>query len=633
MKRVALGAALLTLLLVPASPAMAQQPPAKVSEGVEFVGFVPQPGIISARFRDGLMYVSAESGLTIYDVGDPAAPRQVARMPLPNFENEDIDLGHVDGRDIALISNDPSEGVGLLHVIDVTNPAQPTRIASFNTGSVDGGSVGAIGTIFGIPSPFGWGTGHTASCVADCKYVYLAGTGSGLDIVDLTNPAQPKYAKNFPADEAKIGKPNPMLGAAGVVHDVQFDGDGNALVVGMGGLAAYDVSDPLNPTLAYQTNDDSHSRYFETLGADDGSTVNDYIHHNSMRLKNSDIAASGGDPAADSDYLAITEEDYNRPTCTGAGSFHTWRLVGDVAELAGRWDVEVDPSRQSLGAAHYFDVRGGLVAQGWYEQGTRFLDVSDPANIRQVGYWIPNKALTWGALFPPTDTTGEIVYSLDNPRGIDVLRFDRPEPGEPPRPTVVAPPGNAPEEGGGGAGGGGAGGGPSGTASAIRPNVALTISDRRQRARRGTRLRYRVTLRHVAGATARDIEVLLVLPRGLKRRGRTRVFRRLAELRPRASRTWLVKARVSRRSKRRTLLAQARVTLADDANPRDNRAVDRTLVVRRAARARMSRAERDHLLAQNMALLPTVRAPKGSGSARQIPQQRTGYGWVCRIAG
>ncbi len=137
--------------------------------------------------------------------------------------------------------------------------------------------------------------------------------------------------------------------------------------------------------------------------------------------------AATGNPADDSNVLAITEEDYTRPACRGAGSFHTWEIGDDAtARFLDRWDVEVDPTRQSPCSAHYFDVRGGLVAQGWYEQGTRFLDVSDPRDIRQVGFWIPNKNVTWGALYPPTDPTGEIVYALDIASGLDVLRIDRP---------------------------------------------------------------------------------------------------------------------------------------------------------------------------------------------------------------
>ena len=192
------------------------------------------------------------------------------------------------------------------------------------------------------------------------------------------------------------------------------------------------MTNPLNPVLVARTDETGQSRYAQTFGADDGSTYNDFIHHNSMRIRNSSLAAlpAGADPAADSNVVAVTEEDYNRPTCRGR------RLVRDVGDPADRdaaaaepttrarpcrcckpldnWDVEVDPTRQTLCSAHYFDDRGGLIAQGWYEQGVRFLDISNPRDIRQVGFYIPQKNLMWGALYPPTDPTGEIVYALDN---------------------------------------------------------------------------------------------------------------------------------------------------------------------------------------------------------------------------
>jgi hypothetical protein len=621
MKRAALGAALLALLL--AGPAVAQEPPAKKSEGVSFLGMLPEPGVISARFRDGLMYVSSESGLSIYDIREPERPTAVGRLPLPNFENEDIDLG----RNIALVSNDPSEGAGLLHVIDISDPTAPRRISSFNTGTADGG----IFTSF-LPGEagIGYGTGHTASCVHECRWVYLAGTGSGIDIVDLRDPANPKYAGNFPAEEAKGGL---------VTHDVQFDREGNALISGAGGVAAYDVSDPVNPKLVYRTDEMADSRYDETFGTDDGSTVNDFIHHNSMRLQNSNLASlpAGADPAADSDVLAITEEDYSRPACRGAGSFHTWEITQDkaegekggpparVARFLDRWDVEVDPARQSLCSAHYFDARAGLIAQGWYEQGTRLLDVSDPRDIRQVGYWIPNKNVTWGALFPPTDPTGEVIYALDNPRGIDVIRIDRPEPGEEPLQTVVAPPGNAPEPGGGPGGTE-----PSGSDAGVRPNVALRITDGRRRVRRGGRLRYRLTVKHIAGPAARDLRVTVRVPRGMLRRRGTRLVRRLPSLGPGQARTWRFTGLVRRKARRslRNVIVSARVTAAEDANPRDNRAADRTRVVRRRARP-LSRAAADQRLARNLRLMKTVRAP--AIGARRGVARPSSYGWVCRV--
>jgi hypothetical protein len=76
-------------------------------------------------------------------------------------------------------------------------------------------------------------------------------------------------------------------------------------------------------------------------------------------------------------------------------------------------------------SAHYFDVARNTVAQGWYEMGTRFLDVRDPKKIRQVGFFVPPRTMTWASYFPPTDETKSIVYTLDALRGIDVLKLDR----------------------------------------------------------------------------------------------------------------------------------------------------------------------------------------------------------------
>jgi hypothetical protein len=85
-------------------------------------------------------------------------------------------------------------------------------------------------------------------------------------------------------------------------------------------------------------------------------------------------------------------------------------------------------------SSHWFTERNGLVANGWYEQGTRFLDVSKPGNVRQVGYWIPPNAVTWAAYW----VTDDIVYTADVGRGLDVLRINRGGAGSS-APTVTAP--------------------------------------------------------------------------------------------------------------------------------------------------------------------------------------------------
>jgi hypothetical protein len=75
-------------------------------------------------------------------------------------------------------------------------------------------------------------------------------------------------------------------------------------------------------------------------------------------------------------------------------------------------------------SSHWFDAKDGVAAVGWYEQGVRFLNYATPSDIQQVGYYIPANGSTWAAYWSPTDPNGEIVYTADAYRGVDVLKID-----------------------------------------------------------------------------------------------------------------------------------------------------------------------------------------------------------------
>ena len=227
--------------------------------------------------------------------------------------------------------------------------------------------------------------------------------------------------------------------------------------------------------------------------------------------------------------MVVTEEDYSRPTCAGAGSLQTWRINEqpgtDTITNLDSWEVEVDPARTALCSAHYFDEDAGLLAQGWYEQGTRFLDVTNPGAIRQVGFWIPEKNVTWGAVYHPTDK--ETVYALDNVRGIDVLHVER---GGPTPPEVTPPPDDS--------------GNPPPDLCALRPPTdgsdcpaparpaqggsrppipgakkgpKLKVRVRGgRRARAGQRAYFRVAVRNIGDTAATGVKVRVRLPKRLK---------------------------------------------------------------------------------------------------------------------
>jgi hypothetical protein len=137
--------------------------------------------------------------------------------------------------------------------------------------------------------------------------------------------------------------------------------------------------------------------------------------------------------------MAVTEEDYARPGCEGQGSLQTWQITDErnsdgtvKLKMLDMWTTELNELSTASGrspatgncSAHWFDEDHGLLAQGWYDQGVRFMDISNPRDIRQVGYYASTGTF-WAAYFAPTDPRREIVYGLDTAGGIDVLRIDR----------------------------------------------------------------------------------------------------------------------------------------------------------------------------------------------------------------
>jgi len=376
-------AAVATLAALGAAPAGAVGAP-EASRGVRLAATIPERGVVSARAVGRHLYVSSVTGVTIFDIGDPQAPVRVGRLDLPNAQNEDVDVGS----GLLLVSDDPFGGRGILHVVDVRDPTNPHVVGTYRTWAR-----GLLTVSSRRDAPRRGGIGHTATCVQECRYAWLAGSPAGIDIVDLRDPARPRLLRRFAAREAAGG-----LGT----HDVQVDPSGLVWIAGGRGTAAYDASNPRRPRLVKRT---------DRRGAQ--GPLNDVIHHNSLRLK----------PRV----LAITEEDF-ADQCRGAGTLQTWRIRrGRLLRPLDSFGVERDGAARVMCSAHWFDARDGLIAQGFYEQGVRLIDVRDPRRLRQVGYYLSRPGLFWGAVFAPTDPTGSTVYALDHARGIDVLALDRAE--------------------------------------------------------------------------------------------------------------------------------------------------------------------------------------------------------------
>jgi hypothetical protein len=147
-------------------------------------------------------------------------------------------------------------------------------------------------------------------------------------------------------------------------------------------------------------------------------------------------------PRAGRDKLVLIGGETNfTGRCNGAnGEFRTYsaagiqarrstKIEGPVARLqpAGNGTyVDGKPPVNHLGCSvHWFEEHssfrnGGLVALSEYEDGVRFLQIKRDGQIQEQGFFAP---LGGSSSSPKWATRGDVVYSLDYDRGIDIIRW------------------------------------------------------------------------------------------------------------------------------------------------------------------------------------------------------------------
>lgn len=389
-----------------------------------------QAGISGCFMQTAPLFVtSGLDQLQVWNVSKPAAPRLVGRLPHAVFENEAMNCGErrtkTGTKRFALIGvdlyqaspDDPQHVNGLeneLIVVDVTKPSAPT-IRSRTPGST---------------------STHTVACATprDCTWAYSAGDGSDgrYSIFDLRNLDKPRELDRDPDKEGLQNFASPGAG-----HKWNFDNAGYATHNGYEGTALFDVRRPARPRLVTTTGAAGRGEDPDYPG------WNDFIHHNSFRPNAKAFRAGAKPSLRNGNVLLVTEEDYENPDCSTAGSFQTWwvkRLDGtkgaivplDKVELA---DLGNFPS--PVGAfcsSHWFDYRqGGLVAAGFYGGGTQVLDVRNPRDIKAYAHSIHGASEVWDSMWVPRYKDGrmtarktQVLYSIDLVRGLDVYRVTLP---------------------------------------------------------------------------------------------------------------------------------------------------------------------------------------------------------------
>jgi hypothetical protein len=368
-----------------------------MSPNVKWLGHIPIdfPGVggrVVTVNGSPRLYVTGMKGLSIYDLSNPTLPLLMGTAVVPHYQNEDVEVSD-DGATVFITEDSgysPCATCGFLYVIDASIPQAPIVRSVLQN------------------------TSHTVSCAdAHCEWLY-ASTGQTYDVRDRAHPV---IAPAGWADGLTF-RQRP--------HNLNRDAVGLVVTDSVPRYIVDPRTDPAHPTLVNTSpvSPDDHLAYQHGNLRPDADR---YVPR----------AAGDDDPALRAGELLLAGGETNETVqCDGTtnGPFATWSMVNFDKGTAmkpldvyrplknGTWD-NGDPAINVLGCStHWFTERGGIVAAGWFEHGTRFLKV-DPTtgHITEVGFFQP----VWGSASAAYWINDSTVAVVDYGRGVDILSFDR----------------------------------------------------------------------------------------------------------------------------------------------------------------------------------------------------------------
>ncbi len=421
------------------------------SDNVQFVdnvkGVSGYPALNFVHYENlgyDVMVGNGTGGLALWSLQDPAHPVYLSKITanqlrLPGdtqdrfWEGENLTLDAK--RKLVYMTRDPrgfggnqTTGKLGLYIIDIKDPSNPVLLGFH-------------------PVP----AGHTATCINDCRYVWSMGpTDNGgqklagwhsvpvfvTDVRDINHP----YTYTQAVDT------NRNDGVTAYVHSADVDRNGVVWTSGYGGVRGYWTEGKHYDPVAKVDRWATATNPIPYAGGGIPNALASGIAHNAYHVTTALGAYAKGD------VIVVTEEA-NTSNCTNAGKFQ-------LASIAGSYDGQswsgtvANPFRitqlgvytpagkpgERTGAecsAHWFTVKGNMVAIGMYAQGTRFIDISDPMHPTQVGHFraVARTASGETPAIAASNASavywhGDYVYVADYTRGVDVLKFTGNIPGK-----------------------------------------------------------------------------------------------------------------------------------------------------------------------------------------------------------
>ena len=255
--------------------------------------------------------------------------------------------------------------------------------------------------------------------IGDHAFVSAENFEMGIRVYDISDPTDPTHVASY---LTTVNQAHNVFGDP--ARDLVFAVGGSSGGAN-GGLQILDASDPLNMTQIGLWNDhyvhdvSIHGNlaflcliYLDRLQILDLTDPTNPVELGGYDDPVGNVHASW--PTDDGQHVLITHE-------TQGGHLRAIDVANPMAPtLAGIW------APAPMASAHNVHVEGSLAYVSWYNRGTRVIDVSDPANLDEVGYWDTSSGTgltdgNWGVY--PHLPSG-IVASNDRQNGLFLFRYD-----------------------------------------------------------------------------------------------------------------------------------------------------------------------------------------------------------------
>ncbi|WP_197093974.1 LVIVD repeat-containing protein [Nonomuraea sp. SBT364] len=385
-----------------------------MSDNVKHVANVPRSAPLNGpmdwntdlAFQGDYAYMGNFGGFTVFDISDPTSPKTVSQVACPAQQNDVSVYENL----LILSVDEPRSGEGCdstdeerawegLRIFDISDKSSPRFVSAVAT---DCGS-------------------HTHTMVPKDDKLYVYVSSPGPEPESTTCPPPHKLLQIV---EIPLGDPGSARVAA--APDLPIQGQENG--TGCHDITAYpeknlaaaacfgdgfllDIADPLSPKVLQQVSDQENFQIWHSATFNNDAT----------KVLFTDELGGGSAPTC----------DRGTPATKGADAIYD--LADGQLHKRGYFKIPREQQEDENCVAHngsLLPVPGkDIMVQAWYQGGVSFLDFTDSANPKEIGYFERGPfegedagiAGSWSAYY-----YNGYVYSADIREGLDVLRIDDP---------------------------------------------------------------------------------------------------------------------------------------------------------------------------------------------------------------